>query len=97
MSSLSALQCCAPINSTISAAQAEALERVFQALADRHRVQILNLLHAADGGEVCVCDFEDALGLKQSRTSYHLRQLVDAGLITRQRRGTFSYYRLVPG
>jgi ArsR family transcriptional regulator len=46
---------------------------------------------------VCACDFELTLGLKQSLTSYHLKQLVEAGLVGRQRRGTYSYYRVVPG
>jgi ArsR family transcriptional regulator, arsenate/arsenite/antimonite-responsive transcriptional repressor len=44
-----------------------------------------------------VCEFTDTLGLKQPTVSYHLKQLVDAGLISRERRGTFAYYRLVPG
>jgi ArsR family transcriptional regulator len=94
---LTVLQCCVPLaKPTISDQAAENLEVVFQALADRHRVKMLNILLSSDD-EVCVCDFEELLGLKQSRTSYHLRQLVDAGLIARERRGTYSYYRLVPG
>ena len=69
---------------------------MFKALADRHRVKILNTLIAAAGDEVCVCEFTDGLPLKQSTVSYHLKQLVDAGLILRQRRGTFAYYRIGP-
>jgi DNA-binding transcriptional ArsR family regulator len=46
---------------------------------------------------LCVCEFTDTLVLKQPTVSYHLKQLVDAGLISRERRGTFAYYRLVPG
>jgi len=88
---------CTPIaRDTLSEHEAADLERVFQALADRHRVKMLNLLVRA-GEAVCVCDFQAALGLKQATTSYHLRQLVDAGLVERLPRGTYSYYRLVPG
>jgi len=98
MSEPTVLQCCVPLaHSTISDEAAANLERVFKALADVHRVKMLNLLLAADGAEVCVCDFEAGLGLKQSLTSYHLKQLVDAGLVSRERRGTYSYCRLVPG
>jgi ArsR family transcriptional regulator len=83
--------------SALSDSQAGELERVFKALADRHRVKILNRLIAADNDAVCVCEFTDTLGLKQPTVSYHLKQLADAGLIARERRGTFAYYRLVPG
>ena len=70
------------------------LERVFKALADRHRVQILNRLLAAGGEAVCVCDFEELLGLKQSTVSYHLKQLLDAGIVEREKRGSFAYFSL---
>ncbi len=92
------LSCCAPLaQAALSEAQADELERVFKALADSSRVRILNILLASGEEELCACEFEEALGLKQALTSYHLKQLVDAGLITRQRRGTYSYYRLVEG
>ena len=91
------LAACIPIaRETLSEHEAADLERVFQALADRHRVKMLNILVRA-GEAVCVFDFQTALGLKQATASYHLRQLVDVGLVERARRGTFSYYRLVPG
>ena len=72
------------------------LERVFKALADRHRVKILNRLLSAGGEAVCVCDFEDLLGLKQSTVSYHLKQLLDAGIVEREKRGSFAYFSLAP-
>src|SRR3954466_8742621 len=94
----SLVKCCSPLSrSTLSDAQAGELERVFTALADRPRVKILNRLIAAGEDGVCVCEFTDTLGLKQPTVSYHLKQLADAGLVTRERRGTFAYYRLVPG
>jgi ArsR family transcriptional regulator len=98
MAALPLIQCCAPLtHPELSDDEAIELELVFKALADRHRVKILNTLIAAGGNEVCVCEFTDALPLKQSTVSYHLKQLVDAGLVLRQRRGTFAYYRIAPG
>jgi ArsR family transcriptional regulator, arsenate/arsenite/antimonite-responsive transcriptional repressor len=74
----------------------DGLERVFKALADRHRVRILNRLLSARGDAVCVCEFEDLLGLKQSTVSYHLKQLLDAGIVTREKRGSYAYFSLDP-
>jgi ArsR family transcriptional regulator len=69
---------------------------VFKALADRHRVKILNRLLAANGEAVCVCDFEAMLDLKQPTVSYHLKQLLNAGIVTREKRGSFAYFALDP-
>jgi ArsR family transcriptional regulator, arsenate/arsenite/antimonite-responsive transcriptional repressor len=88
--------CCPPLAGTLSDAAAAELEQVFRALGDRHRVKILNLLSAAGGEAICVCDLVPALGLAQPTVSYHLKQLVNAGVIEREKRGTFSHYRLVP-
>ena len=70
---------------------------MFKALADRHRVKILNRLLSAGGEAVCVCDFEDLLELKQPTVSYHLKQLLDAGIVEREKRGSFAYFSLSPG
>src|SRR6187200_1342669 len=98
MRSLPLGQCCAPLaGPALSDSDAKELERVFKALADRHRVRILNRLLSASGEAVCVCEFEDMLGLKQSTTSYHLKQLLDAGIIERERRGKYAYFAVSPG
>jgi ArsR family transcriptional regulator len=98
MARRSVIDCCSPlVRPTLTGPQAVELERLFKALADRHRVRILNRLQAAGGDAVCVCEFTETFDLKQSTVSYHLKQLSDAGLITRERRGTFAYYRLAPG
>jgi ArsR family transcriptional regulator len=95
---LPVIQCCAPLGAPrLSDDEADELERVFKALADRIREKILNRLLAADGEAVCVCDFEALLDLKQSTTSYHLKQLLDAGIIARERRGKFANFSLTPG
>lgn len=94
---LPVLTCCAPIaGPTLSDDDARELERLFRALGDRHRVRILNVLVQAGGEQVCVCEFVPLLGLKQPTVSYHLKQLVDVGLLERERRGTFAFYRLAP-
>ena len=92
------VQCCAPLGSAaLTDDEAGELERVFKALADRHRVKILNRLLAADGEAVCVCDLQDLLGLKQPSVSYHLKQLLDAGIVEREKRGSFAYFSLADG
>ena len=98
MASLPPVQCCAPLGeAALSDDEAEQLEQVFKALADRHRVKILNRLLSAGGEAICACDFEDLLGLKQPTVSYHLKQLLNAGIVERQRRGSYAYFSLSPG
>ncbi|MBA3330264.1 MAG: helix-turn-helix transcriptional regulator [Actinobacteria bacterium] len=95
---LDVLECCTPLaGSSLSDAEARELERLFRVLADRHRLKILNLLMRAEGEPVCVCEFTPTLGLAQPTVSYHLKQLTGAGLLERERRGTFAYYSLKPG
>jgi ArsR family transcriptional regulator len=98
MDELPLVACCAPLaKPTLTDEQAADLERVFKALADRNRVKILNVLVQAGEHDVCVCELMPALGVGQSTVSYHLKLLVDAGLLERERRGTFGFYRLSPG
>jgi ArsR family transcriptional regulator, arsenate/arsenite/antimonite-responsive transcriptional repressor len=98
MKTLAVIDCCAPVaGPALSDIEAGELERLFSVLADRHRIKILNLLASADEESVCVCELVPALGLKQPTVSYHLKQLAEAGLIERERRGTFAYYRIVAG
>jgi ArsR family transcriptional regulator len=72
------------------------LERLLRSIADRHRLKILNMLVRA-AAPICVCEFTAALGLPQQNVSYHLKQLIDAGVLVRERRGRYSYYGLVEG
>jgi ArsR family transcriptional regulator len=98
VSSLPLVQCCAPLaQPALSESDARELERVFKALADRHRVRILNRLLSAGGVAVCVCEFEELLGLKQSTVSYHLKQLLEAGIVEREKRGSFAYFSVADG
>jgi ArsR family transcriptional regulator len=86
--------CCAPLGApSLSDDQAEATARLFKALADPHRVRIINLL-ATSPDPVCVCEFTGPLGLSQPTVSHHLKKLLDAGLLEREQRGTWAYYSL---
>jgi len=89
--------CCPPLGSALADDEALRLERVFRALGDRHRVKIVGLLASAEGGPACVCELVPALGLAQPTVSYHLKQLLEVGLLEREKRGTFAYYRLAEG
>jgi ArsR family transcriptional regulator, arsenate/arsenite/antimonite-responsive transcriptional repressor len=68
--------------------------RVFHALSDETRLAIIDRLK---GGERCVCDLQDLLDAAQSRLSFHLKTLKDAGLVADRKEGRWSYYTLVPG
>lgn len=88
--------CCAPVTgSTLSVDEAEHLARVFKALGDPTRVRLLSLIAATEGDEACVCDLTAEVGLSQPTVSHHMKQLVDAGLVTREQRGKWAYYRVV--
>ena len=94
---LTVLSCASPlVRPRLSDEGAAGLERVFQALADRYRLRVVNMLAQADGQAICVCEFQDALGLKQPTVSYHLKQLAEAGVIKREQRGRFAFYSLCP-
>lgn len=67
--------------------------RLFHALSDETRLGIVEMLR---GGERCVCDLQDALGAAQSRLSFHLKVLKEAGLVTDRKEGRWSYYALAP-
>jgi ArsR family transcriptional regulator, arsenate/arsenite/antimonite-responsive transcriptional repressor len=98
LAELPVIECCTPLaGSTLSEERAAELEAVIKALADRHRLRIVNLLLRADGEAVCVCEVQPLLGLSQGTVSHHLKQLVEAGIVAREARGTYSYFSLVPG
>ena len=71
--------------------------RVLKALADPARLRLVSMVAAHEGGEACVCDLTEPLGLSQPTVSHHLKVLVEAGFLTRSKRGTWAYYRIVPG
>lgn len=89
--------CCAPVTAgVLSVEDAQKLARMFKALGDPTRVRLLSMIAARSGGEACVCDLTEPVGLSQPTVSHHMKQLVDAGPVTRERRGKWAYYSLVP-
>lgn len=92
------LACCAPlVRAPLDARTAVDLARTLKALADPARLRLLSLVAAHDGQEACVCDLTEPLGLSQPTVSHHLKVLLDAGLLTREKRGVWAYFSLVPG
>lgn len=90
--------CCAPLLSeSISADDAVALAAKFKALGDPTRVRLLSMVAAHEDAEACVCHLTEPVGLSQPTVSHHLKILVDAGLLSRTKRGIWSYYAVVPG
>ena len=89
--------CCTPLlREPITASQAADLARLLKALADPTRLRLVSMVAAHDGGEACVCDLTEPLGLTQPTISHHLKILVDAGIFTRDKRGVWAYYAIVP-
>ena len=76
---------------TTRTTDAVATASLFHALSDPIRIEVLELLSS---GERCVCDLMADLGLAQSRLSWHLKTLKDAGLVSDRREGRWSYYTL---
>lgn len=93
-----AVACCAPlVREPLDADDAAGLAAVLKAIADPARLRLISLLSAHDGGEACVCDLTEPLALSQPTVSHHLKTLVDAGLVRREKRGVWAYFSLVPG
>jgi len=89
--------CCAPLTrEPLSAETAAALAHTLKAVADPARLRLLSLVAAHEGGEACVCDLIEPLGLSQPTVSHHLKVLVEAGLLTRDKRGVWAYFAVVP-
>ena len=76
--------------------EADELARALRTIADPARLRLVSLIQAQPGGEACVCHLTEPLGLSQPTVSHHLRVLLEAGLVTRDRRGSWAYYRIVP-
>jgi ArsR family transcriptional regulator, arsenate/arsenite/antimonite-responsive transcriptional repressor len=89
--------CCTPlVRQPITASQADGLARLLKALADPTRLRLVSMVAARGGGEACVCELTEPLGLTQPTISHHLKILVDAGIFTRDKRGVWAYYAVVP-
>ncbi len=90
--------CCSPLLSKVfSPQEAKQIATLFRALGEPARLRLINLIAAQPKGEVCACDLVEPLGLSQPTVSHHLKVLCEVGLLERERRATWIYYRLVPG
>jgi ArsR family transcriptional regulator, arsenate/arsenite/antimonite-responsive transcriptional repressor len=90
--------CCSTVTGEpLDAAAAETLAVVLKAIAEPARLRLLSLVAAHTDGEACICDLTEPVDLSQPTVSHHMKVLVDAGLLTREQRGKWAYYRLVPG
>jgi ArsR family transcriptional regulator len=87
--------CCSPLTGgVLDTAAAERLASVFKALSDPARVKLVSLIAASEGGEACICDLTEPLGLSQPTVSHHMKLLVDSDLVSREQRGKWAYYRV---
>jgi ArsR family transcriptional regulator len=89
-----AVACCSPMTrDPLSASQAEQISTLLKALADPVRLRLMSLVLSHEDGEACVCDLNDAFELSQPTISHHLKILHEAGLLDRDKRGVWVYYK----
>ena len=94
---LDPIACCTPVRAEmVDEVTAETLARSFAALSDPIRLRLLSFIASADADEVCACDLIEPSGRSQPTVSHHMKVLVEAGLVTREKRGLWVWYRLVP-
>jgi ArsR family transcriptional regulator, arsenate/arsenite/antimonite-responsive transcriptional repressor len=80
----------------LAADEAADLSRALKVIADPTRLRLLSLIQAQPSGEACVCHLTEPLGLTQPTVSHHLKVLADAGLVVREQRGSWAYFRVAP-
>ena len=89
-----ALACCTPLSrEPLGEFEAAQIAPLLKAMADPVRLRLLSMILSSDGGEACVCDLGDAFDLSQPTISHHLKVLHDSGLLEREKRGVWVYYR----
>ena len=91
------LPCCEPVlQGALSELEATELAENFKVLADPARLRLLSLIAARPEAQACVCDLVDAVGRSQPTVSHHLKVLAEVGLVEREKRGRWAWFRLVP-
>lgn len=94
---LDPIACCAPVRTDVlDEAQALVLANSFAALSDPIRLRLLSFIAASGAPEVCACDLVEPSGRSQPTVSHHMKILVEAGLVEREKRGLWVWYRVVP-
>lgn len=87
--------CCPPVlHGALTKTSADELAAAFKALADSGRLRLLSFIAAQPESEACVCHVTAPVGLSQPTVSHHLRLLHEAGLLDREKRGAWVYYRV---
>ena len=90
--------CCQSIlEAPVDEREADRIAKGFAALADPSRLRLFSMIASRPEGEVCACALVEPMGKSQPTVSHHLRILYEAGLVDRERRGTWIWYRVVPG
>ena len=98
LSPVETVACCSPLSrEPLSQVAAEQIAPLLKALADPVRLRLMSLIASHEGGEACVCEVNDAFDLSQPTISHHLKVLHDAGLLERDKRGVWVYYRASSG
>src|ERR1700704_3858915 len=89
--------CCSPLSAQpLTMEQAGQVAPLLKALADPVRLRLMSLVASRDGGEACICDLNAAVDLSQPTISHHMKVLHEAGLVDRDKRGVWVYYRVRP-
>lgn len=89
--------CCEPVaEEALTEEQATELAAAFKILADPVRLRLLSLVATAGPGEACACDLTEPVGRSQPTVSHHLSVLTEAGLLEREQRGRWAWFRVVP-
>lgn len=89
--------CCSPVTAgMLEESEAVELAGVLKALADPVRLRLVSVIASASSGEVCTCDLPVLVDRSQATVSHHLTQLVRAGLLDREQRGKWAWFRLRP-
>lgn len=92
------LACCNPsTDGALDPETAQRLATLLKVIADPTRLRLLSIVAAHQDSEECICNLTDRVGLTQPTVSHHMKLLVDAGLLEREQRGKWAYYRLQPG
>ena len=88
--------CCPPLlGGRVTETEAASAAVLFRVLGEPARLQLLSLIAAQPSGEVCACELVESLGLSQPTVSHHLKVMYEAGLLSKERRGTWIYYRIM--
>jgi ArsR family transcriptional regulator, arsenate/arsenite/antimonite-responsive transcriptional repressor len=93
---IATLACPPLLDGPLERAEADQLAAALKVLAEPARLRLLSLIQAQPGGEACVCHLTEPLGLSQPTVSHHLKVLLQAGLVEREQRGSWAFFRVRP-